>query len=69
MITKSRAADNKALRARRKAAGLISYRVWVTQEEKLKLDLSLDELRGANKKENKSIMDDYGTELKILIND
>tara|TARA_R110000824_G_scaffold20481_4_gene77049 strand:- start:1299 stop:1508 length:210 start_codon:yes stop_codon:yes gene_type:complete len=69
MITKSRAADNKALRARRKAAGLINYRAWVTPEEKLKLDLSLDKLRGANQKENKSIMDDYGTELKILIKD
>tara|TARA_R110002167_G_scaffold3237_1_gene15655 strand:+ start:232 stop:441 length:210 start_codon:yes stop_codon:yes gene_type:complete len=69
MVTKSRSADNKALRARRKAAGLINYRVWVTQEEKLRLASNLDELRGVNQKENKSIMDDYGTELKILNKD
>ena len=43
---KSRAADNAALRARRKAQGLVHYREWVTPEEKSKLVARLAELRG-----------------------
>ena len=43
---KSRAADNAALRARRKKAGLVSFREYVTPEEKLRLVVCLDNLRG-----------------------
>ena len=42
---KSRAADNAALRARRKAQGLVHYREWVTPDEKAKLVEGLAELR------------------------
>jgi hypothetical protein len=43
---KSRAADNAALRARRKKAGLVSFREYVTPEEKVRLVVCLDNLRG-----------------------
>ena len=43
---KSRAADNAALRARRKKAGLVSFREYVTPEEKVRLMVCLDNLRG-----------------------
>jgi hypothetical protein len=42
---KSRAADNAALRARRKKAGLVSFREYVTPEEKEQLIKRLAELR------------------------
>ena len=42
---KSRAADNAALRARRAADGLISYRSWVTPQEKVMLTGYLEKLR------------------------
>jgi hypothetical protein len=42
---KSRAADNAALRARRKKAGLVSFREYVTPEEKVSLILWLTVLR------------------------
>jgi hypothetical protein len=42
---KSRAADNKALRDRRKEEGLVHYREWVTPYEKEQLIKRLAELR------------------------
>jgi hypothetical protein len=48
---KSRAADNAALRARRKKAGLVSYREYVTPEEKVRLVVCLDNLRGITTEE------------------
>jgi NifB/MoaA-like Fe-S oxidoreductase len=42
---RSRAADNAALRARRKEQGLVHYREWVTPEEKEHLIKRLAELR------------------------
>tara|TARA_R110000782_G_scaffold215824_1_gene303482 strand:- start:102 stop:272 length:171 start_codon:yes stop_codon:yes gene_type:complete len=42
---KSRAADNAALRARRAKAGLVSYRAWVTPQEKVMLTGYLEKLR------------------------
>ena len=42
---KSRAADNAALRARRKAEGLVHYREWVTPDEKAALVELLAKLR------------------------
>ena len=44
-VNKSRAADNAALRARRKKAGLVSYREYVTPEEKASLILWLAVIR------------------------
>ena len=46
---KSRAEDNKRLRERRKDAGLVHYRVWVTEAEKRHLERCLAEYRGAKK--------------------
>ena len=43
--TKSRAADNAALRARRIAEGLVHHRVWCTPLEKQQLVNRLAELR------------------------
>jgi hypothetical protein len=42
---KSRAADNAALRARRKKTGLVQWRPWVTPEEKASLILWLAVVR------------------------
>jgi hypothetical protein len=42
---KSRAADNAALRARRKETGLVQWRPWVTPEEKASLILWLSVVR------------------------
>jgi hypothetical protein len=42
---KSRAADNAALRARRKQIGLVQWRPWVTPEEKASLILWLAVVR------------------------
>ena len=48
---KSRAADNKALRDRRKVDGLVHYREYVTPEEKQKLIEFLAEMRNTPTKE------------------
>jgi hypothetical protein len=48
---KSRSADNAALRARRKKAGLVSFREYVTPEEKVRLVVCLDNLRGITTEE------------------
>ena len=42
---KSRAEDNKRLRQRRKDAGLVHYRVWVTESEKRALEDALRFMR------------------------
>ena len=44
-MTKSRAEDNKRLRQRRKDAGLVHYRVWVTESEKRALEDALRFMR------------------------
>ncbi len=47
---KSRAEDNKRLRQRRKDAGLVHYRVWVTESEKRALEDALRYMRILDKK-------------------
>ena len=44
-MPKSRAEDNKKLRQRRKDAGLVHYREWVTESERDKLKKYLEKLR------------------------
>ncbi len=44
-MTKSRASDMKRLRQRRKDAGLVHYRVWVTPAEKQGLEARLKYMR------------------------
>ena len=44
-MPKSRAEDNKRLRQRRKDAGLVHYRVFVTEAEKKHLERCLKEYR------------------------
>ena len=45
LMPKSRAEDNKRLRQRRKDAGLVHYRVWVTESEKRALEDALRFMR------------------------
>ena len=45
MKPKSRASDMKRLRERRKDAGLVHYRVWVTESEKRALEDALRFMR------------------------
>ena len=49
-MPKSRAEDNKRLRQRRKDAGLVHYRVWVTESEKRALEDALRYMRVLDKK-------------------
>jgi hypothetical protein len=45
-LIKSRAADMKRSRDKRKAAGLVEFRAWVTPKQKERLAVELSKLRG-----------------------